>query len=72
VNKNTVPDDPQSPFVTSGIRIGTPAVTTRGLTADDMKILASLIKLTAVDFEASADKIRAEVAKLCDKYPLYS
>ncbi|MCL2212396.1 MAG: serine hydroxymethyltransferase [Oscillospiraceae bacterium] len=71
VNKNTIPDDPQSPFVTSGIRIGTPAVTTRGLGAQDMKILAELIKLTAVDFEGSADKIRATVTEICKKYPLY-
>ncbi len=71
VNKNAVPGDPQSPFITSGIRIGTPAVTTRGLVEDDMVTLAHLIRLTAFDFEASADHIRAEVGKICDKYKLY-
>lgn len=71
VNKNTVPGDPQSPFVTSGIRVGTPAVTSRGLVEDDMKTIAHLIKLTAFDFENSADHIRAEVGKICEKYKLY-
>ncbi len=71
-NKNTIPNDPQSPFVTSGIRVGTPAVTSRGLNEDDMRTLAHLIKLTASDFEAQADYIRAEITKLCQKYPLYS
>ncbi len=72
VNKNTVPGDPQSPFVTSGIRIGTPAVTSRGLVEEDMVTLAQLIRLAAVDYENSADHIRAEVGKICEKYPLYS
>lgn len=71
VNKNAIPNDPQSPFITSGIRIGTPAVTSRGLNEEDMKNIAHLIKLTATDFEASADHVRAEVTKLCKKYPLY-
>ena len=71
VNKNAVPNDPQSPFVTSGIRIGTPAVTTRGLVEADMVTLAHLIKLAAFDFDASADYIRSEVGKICDKYKLY-
>ncbi len=71
VNKNAIPNDPESPFVTSGVRIGTPAVTSRGLKEDDMRTIAHLIKLTATDFENSADYIRAEVTKLCDKYPLY-
>ena len=71
VNKNAIPNDPQSPFVTSGIRIGTPAVTSRGLGTDDMKTLAHLIGLAAKDFEGSRDYIRAEVTKLCEKYPLY-
>ncbi|MBE6671837.1 MAG: serine hydroxymethyltransferase, partial [Ruminococcaceae bacterium] len=62
---------PQSPFVTSGVRIGTPAVTTRGMKEDDMRIIGKLIKLAASDFEAQADYIRAEVKKLCEKYPLY-
>ncbi len=71
VNKNAIPNDPESPFVTSGVRIGTPAVTSRGLKEDDMKVIAHLIKLAATDFENSADYIRAEVTKICDKYPLY-
>ena len=72
VNKNSIPNDPEKPTVTSGIRIGTPAVTSRGLVESDMVTLAKLIKLTATDFENSADKIRAEVTKICEKYPLYS
>ena len=71
VNKNAVPNDPQSPFVTSGIRIGTPAVTTRGLKEDDMKQIAEYIYLACTDFENSADKIREGVSAICKKYPLY-
>jgi glycine hydroxymethyltransferase len=71
VNKNAIPDDPQSPFVTSGIRVGTPAVTTRGLVEDDMAALAELIYWTAAKYEEKADGIRKAVAKLCEKYPLY-
>jgi len=71
VNKNAIPNDPEKPFVTSGIRVGTPAVTSRGLVEEDMKTLAELIRLTAVDFEGSADKIRAEVTAICEKYPIY-
>lgn len=71
LNKNTVPNDPRSPFVTSGVRIGTPAVTTRGLKEDDMRVIARLIWLAATDFEAQADYIRGEVDKICAKYPLY-
>lgn len=71
VNKNAVPFDKQSPFVTSGIRIGTPAVTTRGMKEDDMVEIGKLIKLTTTDFEKSAASIRERVARLCDKYPLY-
>lgn len=71
LNKNTVPNDPRSPFVTSGVRIGTPAVTSRGLTEKDMEKIAGLIWLAATDFEAKADYIRDEVTKICDKYPLY-
>ncbi len=70
LNKNSVPNDPASPFVTSGVRVGTPAVTTRGMVEDDMKTIAHLIKLVATDFEARAEYIRSEVTKLCDKYPL--
>ena len=71
VNKNAVPNDPQSPFVTSGVRIGTPAVTTRGLKEDDMKQIAEFIYLAATDFENNADKIREGVNAICKKYPLY-
>jgi len=71
VNKNSVPFDTQSPFITSGIRVGTAAATTRGLKEDDFRIIAKLIWLAATDFENQADYIRAEVNKLTDKYPLY-
>lgn len=71
VNKNAVPNDPASPFVTSGIRIGTPAVTTRGLKEEDMRTIAKLIKLTITDFDTKADEIRAAVNEICTKYPLY-
>ena len=71
VNKNAIPDDPQSPFITSGVRIGTPAATTRGLGEDEMRTIGKLIKLTATEYEDKADYIRAEVAKICEKYPLY-
>ena len=71
LNKNTVPNDPRSPFVTSGVRIGTPAVTSRGLVEEDMEKIAECIWLAATDFEAKADYIRAEVTKICDKYPIY-
>ncbi len=71
VNKNAIPNDPQSPFITSGIRIGTPAATTRGLVEEDMVKLGKLIRLTASDFENSAEAIRREVADICRKYPMY-
>ncbi len=71
VNKNAVPFDTQSPFITSGIRVGTAAATTRGLKEDDFRVIAKLIWLAATDFENQADYIRAEVTKLTDKYPLY-
>ena len=71
VNKNTIPNDPQSPFVTSGIRIGVPAVTSRGLNEDDMAKIAEFIYLTASDFEKNADSIRAGVEELCNNYPIY-
>ncbi len=71
LNKNAVPGDPRSPFVTSGVRIGTPAVTSRGLKEEDMAKVAECIWLTATDFENKADYIRAEVTKICEKYPIY-
>lgn len=72
VNKNAVPNDPASPFVTSGIRIGTPAVTTRGLKEEDMKTVAKLIRMTVTDFDTKADEIRSAVNLICEKYPLYA
>ena len=71
LNKNAVPNDPRSPFVTSGVRIGTPAITSRGLKEEDMPKIAECIWLAAMDFENKADYIRAEVTKLCEKYPIY-
>ena len=71
VNKNAIPFDPEKPFVTSGIRVGTPAVTTRGLTEADMKTIAGLMARAAKRFDTDADAIRAEVAALCAKYPLF-
>ena len=71
VNKNAIPNDPEKPFVTSGVRIGTPAVTTRGLVEEDMEKIAEFIYLTASDFENNADKIREGVGEICKKYPLY-
>ena len=71
VNKNAIPNDPEKPFVTSGVRVGTPAVTTRGLNTEDMKTIAHLFALTAKDYENSAPAVREAVAELCKKYPLY-
>ncbi len=71
VNKNAIPNDPQSPFITSGIRVGTPAVTTRGFGAPEMERIAEYIHLTATDFDAKADYIREGVVDLCAKFPLY-
>ena len=71
VNKNAIPNDPEKPFVTSGVRIGTPAVTSRGLNTDDMKTLASLIGLAAKDFDGKRDYIRDAITQICEKYPLY-
>ena len=71
VNKNAIPNDPEKPFVTSGVRVGTPALTTRGLKEEQMKKIAHLFALTARDYENSADFVRAEVAKLCREFPLY-
>ena len=71
VNKNTIPGEPLSPFVTSGIRIGTAAVTTRGLVEEDMDVIAECISLVIKDFEGNKDAVLEKVAALCEKYPLY-
>ena len=71
VNKNAIPFDTKSPFITSGIRIGTPATTSRGFVEEDMVEVGKLIGLTIRDFENSQDEIRARVAALCEKHPLY-
>ena len=70
-NKNAIPNDPQSPFITSGVRLGTPAVTSRGLKEEDMEKIAEFIYLAATDFENRADYIREGVKAICEKYPLY-
>lgn len=71
VNKNAIPGDPQSPFITSGVRIGTPAVTSRGLVEEDMVKLAHLIGETARDFEGTKESVKKQVLEICAKYPLY-
>ena len=71
VNKNAIPNDPEKPFVTSGVRVGTPAVTSRGLVAEDMVTIAKLFGKVAKDFEGTAEEVRATVADICKKYPLY-
>lgn len=71
VNKNAIPNDPEKPFVTSGIRVGTPAVTTRGLDTSDMEKIAEFMYLTATDFENKADEIRNGVNEICERHPLY-
>ncbi len=71
VNKNTIPFETTSPFITSGIRIGTPAATSRGFKEEDMKVIAEIIYLTLSDFEKNQITVRDMVAKLCAKYPLY-
>ena len=70
-NKNTIPGEPLSPFVTSGLRLGTAAVTTRGLKEEDMDVIAECISLVIKDFAGSKDAVLAKVAALCEKYPLY-
>lgn len=72
VNKNTIPNEPLSPFITSGIRIGTAAVTTRGLGKKEMKEIAQFITLAIKDFEKNKSYIQNEVNKICEKYPLYN
>ena len=70
-NKNAIPNDPASPFITSGLRIGTPAATTRGLNTEDFDKIAEFIALAIKDFEANKDYIKNGVAEICAKYPLY-
>ena len=70
-NKNTVPNDPQSPFVTSGVRLGTPAVTTRGFKEAEMKKIAKWIREVVDDFEGNKERISAEVQELCAQFPIY-
>ncbi len=70
-NKNTVPDDPKSPFVTSGLRLGTPAITSRGMKEEDMEVIAEAITLVLDDAEANTEKAKALVKTLTDKYPLH-
>lgn len=71
VNKNTVPNEPLSPFVTSGVRMGTAAVTSRGLNENDMDKIAEFITMVTDNFEANALKVREGVKEICDKYPIY-
>ena len=70
-NKNAIPNDPEKPFVTSGIRVGTPAVTSRGFKEEEMRKIAKWMKDVAVDFEGNRERVTAEVKELCAKYPLY-
>ena len=70
-NKNAIPNDPQSPFVTSGVRLGTPAVTTRGFKEEEMRLIARFIYEVASDFEGNRDRVAAEVAELCRRFPIY-
>lgn len=71
VNSNSIPFDPQKPTINSGIRIGTPAVTSRGMKEEDMAEIAELIKLTLTDFDNSTNEVVTRVQRLCEKYPLY-
>lgn len=70
-NKNAIPNDPEKPFVTSGLRVGTPAVTTRGFKEDEMIMIAKWLRDVAVDFENQKERITNEVIALCEKYPIY-
>ena len=70
-NKNAIPNDPQSPFVTSGVRLGTPAVTTRGFKEEEMRLIARFIYEIASDFEGNRDRVAAEVDALCKRFPIY-
>ncbi len=70
-NKNTIPNDPEKPFVTSGLRLGTPAATSRGLNEEDFRLVGRLICETAQHYDTKADEIRSQVVALTEKYPLY-
>ena len=70
-NKNAVPNDPASPFVTSGLRVGTPAVTSRGFGEEEMKRIAVWMKEVIVNFEESRERITKEVVELCERFPIY-
>ncbi len=71
-NKNAIPNDPQSPFITSGLRIGTPAVTSRGFKEQEMKLIADWVKKVIENFEGSRESITKQVVELCEKYPIYN
>ena len=71
-NKNAVPNDPQSPFITSGLRVGTPAVTSRGFKEAEMEKIAGWLYDTVTDFEGSKERVTAEVLDLCEKFPIYN
>jgi len=71
VNKNAIPNDPEKPFVTSGIRVGTPAVTTRGFGLEEMRLIAGWMRDVAADFEGNRERVTQEVTALCEKFPLY-
>ena len=70
-NKNSIPNDPQKPFVTSGVRLGTPAVTSRGFKEAEMEKIAHWMKLVATDFEANKALVSKEVSALCEQFPIY-
>ncbi len=72
VNKNAIPNDPETPFVTSGIRVGTPAVTSRGFVEQDMVKIAAMMRAVATDFEGERERVKAEAMALCEKYPIYA
>ena len=72
VNKNAIPNDPEKPFVTSGIRVGTPAVTSRGFGKEEMRLIAGFMRDVATDFEGNRERISAEVMALCEKFPIYN
>lgn len=72
VNKNAIPNDPQSPFVTSGIRVGTPSVTTRGMKEAEMTVIGKLISKVVKERESALDSVNKEVSALCKKFPLYA